>query len=99
MHPETIVFIPEGIGFVPYTTPGTEEIAEETIKALQKHKVALWEKHGVFAIGKSAFETFDMIDILAKSARVFFLVSSSGHHPEGLSEDQLAVLKDLAGNF
>ena len=99
MHPETIVFIPEGIGLVPYFTPGTEQIAAATLKALQKHKAALWEKHGVFAIGESVFETFDMIDILAKSARIFFLVSSSGHKPEGLSREQLAVLKELANNF
>jgi rhamnulose-1-phosphate aldolase len=99
MHPETIVFIPEGIGFVPYVTPGTEEIAEETIKALQKHKAAIWEKHGVFAIGAAVLETFDMIDILAKSARIYFLVAGSGHKPEGLSKEQLAVLKELSKNF
>jgi rhamnulose-1-phosphate aldolase len=99
MHPETIVFIPEGVGFVPYVTPGTEQIARETLKALESHKVALWEKHGVFAIGESVFETFDLIDILAKAARIYFLVKSSGHQPEGLSDEQLSVLKDLAANF
>jgi rhamnulose-1-phosphate aldolase len=99
MHPETIVFVPEGIGFVPYVTPGTEKIAVETIKALQMHKATIWEKHGVFAIGESALETFDMIDILAKAARIFFLVSSSGHKPEGLSEEQLATLRKLSRKF
>jgi rhamnulose-1-phosphate aldolase len=99
MHPETIVFIPEGVGFVPYETPGTEQIASKTIETLAKHKVALWEKHGVFAIGESVFETFDMIDILAKSARIYFMVTGSGHKPEGLSREQLAVLKELANNF
>ena len=99
MHPETIIFIPEGVGVVPYETPGTEHIAAKTIEALGKHKVALWEKHGVFAISDTVFETFDMIDILAKSARIYFLVAGSGHRPEGLSTEQLAVLKGLAENF
>ena len=99
MHPETIVFIPEGVGFVPYVTPGTEQIAVETLKVLEKYKVALWEKHGVFAIGESVFETFDQIDILGKAAKIYFLVSSSGHQPEGLSPEQLAVLKELSKNF
>jgi rhamnulose-1-phosphate aldolase len=99
MHPETMVFIPQGVGFVPYVTPGTENIAIETIKALSDHKVALWEKHGVFAIGDSAFDTFDLIDILGKSAKIFFLTKSSGYEPQGLSDDQLAVLKKLSENF
>ena len=99
MHPETIVFIPDGVGFVPYVTPGTEQIAVETIKVLENYKVALWEKHGVFAIGESVFDTFDLIDILGKAAKIFFLVKSTGHEPEGLSTDQLAILKELSKNF
>ncbi|MDT8392586.1 MAG: rhamnulose-1-phosphate aldolase [Bacteroidales bacterium] len=99
MHPETIVFIPGGVGFVPYVTPGTTHIAEETIRALHHHKVALWEKHGVFAIGETVFDTFDLIDILVKSAKIFFLVKSSGHEPQGLDDEQLEILKKLSANF
>ena len=99
MHPETIVLIPDGVGFVPYTTPGTGQIAEKTIKTLAKHNVALWEKHGIIAIGETVNDTYDQIDILAKTARIFFMVCSSGHKPEGLSSERLATLKKLAGNF
>jgi rhamnulose-1-phosphate aldolase len=99
MHPETMVFIPQGVGFVPYVTPGTEQIAEATLKALENHNVVIWEKHGVFAIGSNAFDTFDLIDILGKSAKIFFLVRSSGYKPQGLTDEQLAVLKELSANF
>ena len=99
MHPETMLFVPGGIGFVPYVTPGTEDIAIETLKALETHQVALWEKHGVFAIGKSVFDTFDTIDILAKSAKIFFLTKSAGYHAEGLSDEELKVLKVVAANY
>jgi len=99
MHPETMVFVPEGVGFVPYVTPGTEGIAVETLKVLEKHHVALWEKHGVFSIGESVFDTFDTIDILAKSAKIFFLTKSAGYHAEGLSDEELKVLKIVAANF
>ncbi|MFZ4549917.1 MAG: rhamnulose-1-phosphate aldolase [Bacteroidales bacterium] len=99
MHPETIIFIPKGVGFVPYSLPGSMEIAAETLKALQNHDVALWEKHGVFAIGKSVGETFDVIDILAKSARIFFMCQSAKIAPEGMTDKQLAELKLLAVNF
>lgn len=84
MHPETSFYIPAGVGFVPYTTPGSEAIAIETINVLEHHAVAIWEKHGVFAIGERVLETFDLIDILAKSARIYFMVKSSGREPEGL---------------
>lgn len=99
MHPETIIFIPKGVGFVPYMLPGSVGIAEETIKALQDHDVALWEKHGVFAIGNSVGGTFDVIDILAKSARIFFMCQSANILPDGFNEEQLGELKLLAGNF
>ena len=99
MHPETMVFVPGGVGFVPYVTPGTEDIAIETIKVLEKHQVALWEKHGVFSIGESVFDTFDTIDILAKSAKIFFLTKSAGYNTEGLSDEELKVLKAVAANF
>jgi rhamnulose-1-phosphate aldolase len=99
MHPETIIFVPKGIGFVPYILPGSVDIAKETIKALQDHDVALWEKHGVFAIGNSVSDTFDVIGILAKSARIFFMCRSANIVPDGLTDQQLAELKKLSVSF
>ena len=99
MHPETMIFVPKGIGFVPYTLPGTAEIATKTLKALHDHDVAIWEKHGVFAIGNSIGETFDVIDILAKSAGIFLMCRSAGIQPKGFTPKQLAGLKSLASNF
>lgn len=99
MHPETMIFVPKGVGFVPYHIPGSADIAAETMKSMQNHDVAVWEKHGVFAIGKSVADTFDSIDILAKSARIFFLCRSANIVPESFSDEQLAELKKLAENF
>ena len=94
MHPETMVFVPKGVGFVPYILPGTDDVAVPTVKALQSHDVALWEKHGVFAIGEFVFDTFDIIDIIAKSAKIWFLCKQAGFEPEGLTKEQLQELKD-----
>ena len=99
MHPETAIFVPKGVGFVPYLLPGSVEIAAETLKALQNHDVALWEKHGIFAIGKSVAGTFDVIDILAKSARIFFMCRSAGIVPDSFTDEQIAELRKLGGNF
>jgi len=96
MHPENGMFIPKGVGFVPYTTPGTKDIAEKTLAALENHRVALWEKHGAFVISENPGEAFDTIDMLAKAAQIFFFVRNSGYDPQGLTDEQLDILKGLA---
>lgn len=92
MHPETKVFIPAGVGFVPYLLPGSAALAEATVSALRNHDVALWEKHGVFAIGHNIADTFDTIDIMAKSASIFFTCRAAGLEPEGLTDSQIDEL-------
>jgi len=89
MHPEARVFLPDGVGFVPYMLPGTPDIGAATVKALEKHDVALWEKHGVFAVGRTPHDTFDAIDLLSKSASVYLLCRSAGKEPEGLTDSQI----------
>ncbi len=93
MHPEAMTFIPKGIGLVPYTIPGSIEIAEKTLLEFNNHDVVLWEKHGVFAIGNDVFETFDNIDIVSKSAKIWFMCKQAGFEPEGLTDKQLEELK------
>ncbi|RLD33700.1 MAG: rhamnulose-1-phosphate aldolase [Bacteroidetes bacterium] len=95
MHPETIMFIPDGIGFVPYTLPGTDEIAEKTLRALKGHRVIIWEKHGCLAVGEDLFECFDQIDILAKSANIFFTCRNAGFEAEGMTTEQLNEIKNI----
>jgi rhamnulose-1-phosphate aldolase len=84
MHPETRMFIPEGIEFLPYEVPGSSDIADITASALENSAVVLWEKHGVLATGASVSEAFDIIDLLAKAASIYFMVKSAGFEPEGL---------------
>ena len=94
MHPETLLFLPDGVGYIPYILPGTENIAMATVRGFEKHKVVLWEKHGCMAVGKSLSEAFDNLDILAKSARIYFQCKSTGMEPEGLSNSQLKEIRD-----
>jgi len=73
MHPETKLFLPEGAGFVRYVIPGTVRLAELTLKALRKHKVVFWEKHGCVAVGENVVKAFDLIEVVAKAVRIYFL--------------------------
>ena len=95
MHPETMVFVPGGMGLVPYQLPGTVDIADATIEKLRKYDVVMWEKHGAFAVGENIFDAFDLIDILSKSAGIFFMVRHAGYDPQGLTKKQLAELRKV----
>jgi len=92
MHPETRIFVPAGIGFVPYMLSGTVNAGKATVRALEDHQAAIWEKHGLFAIGGNLQETFDLADMLAKSASIYFLCRSAGQEPEGLTDSQMDEL-------
>jgi rhamnulose-1-phosphate aldolase len=90
MIPEAKIYLPRGIGWVPYRLSSSQELAEETVKALErKHKLVLWEKHGVLAVGKDAYEAFDLIDAMNKSAILYLLCRQTGQKPQGLTRDQI----------
>ncbi|HYW95875.1 MAG TPA: rhamnulose-1-phosphate aldolase [Bacteroidales bacterium] len=94
MHPESMVFVPNGMALVPYILPGTTKIANATLERIVDHDIVMWEKHGTFAVGETVFDAFDMIDIMSKSARIYFMVRQAGFEPEGLTDAQLDELKE-----
>ncbi len=96
MHPEVNICIPDGVGIAPYRCPGSEELADVTVTALQKHRVILWEKHGCAAVAKDISEAFDLIDVVEKAASIFFINKNSGCMPQGISDEQLA---EISGKY
>jgi rhamnulose-1-phosphate aldolase len=90
MIPEAKIYVPRGIGLVPYRLTASESLAEETVKALgRKHKVVMWEKHGALAVGKDPFEAFDLIDAMNKAAILYLLCKQAGEDPQGLTREQI----------
>lgn len=89
MIPETKAFCPLGLGIVPYTLPGSNALAEATLKELEEYDVVMWEKHGVFAKGKDVMDAFDQIDVLSKSAKIYINAKCMGFEPEGMSDEQM----------
>ncbi|HNY03397.1 MAG TPA: rhamnulose-1-phosphate aldolase, partial [Bacteroidales bacterium] len=78
VHPEIGLFLPEGAGYIPFTTPGTENMASATLKGFGSHKAVIWERHGAMAIGRNLPEAFDHLDLLAKAAGIWFRCRSAG---------------------
>ena len=99
MHPETVVFVPKGMGFIPYQIPGNTKIANATIAKLATKNTILWQKHGAFAVGTSLTLAFDVIDVLNKSAGMYLQCKAAGFEPTGLTdaemEELLIVYKDF----
>jgi rhamnulose-1-phosphate aldolase len=96
MHPEMKIVMPDGVGVVPYCLPGSDDLAEATVKVLERHRLVLWEKHGCLAVGSDVFEAFDLIDTAEKSAKIFLMVRSAGFEADGLTDEQLNELRPLA---
>ncbi len=89
MIPETKAFCPRGLGIIPYTLPGSVELAEATIRELSDYDVVMWEKHGVFAVDTDVMSAFDQVDVLNKSALIYIAGKNMGFEPEGMSDAQM----------
>jgi rhamnulose-1-phosphate aldolase len=76
--PELSIYLPEGIAFVPYHESGSNELAEASAAVMKDFRVAIWEKHGIIATGSNLEEAFDAIDLVAKAARIWFMIRSAG---------------------
>lgn len=93
MHPEISLYIPDGVGFIPYTLAGTDRMALETLKGLMNHKAIVWDKHGCISISKNPEDAFDILDLIAKAVRIFFMTMSSGYIPQGLRQEQINEIR------
>jgi rhamnulose-1-phosphate aldolase len=97
MHPEAVIVVPGGIGVVPFFLPGTMEQGLAAGAAMERHDVALWEKHGAAAAGATFAEAFDLLDTMNKAARLLLLCRAAGYEPEGLTDAQLDELRGAGG--
>jgi rhamnulose-1-phosphate aldolase len=95
IQPEVSFAYPDGIGFVPYFTTGSERLANATKKKFIKYKIVLWEKHGCVAVGENLNDAFDKIDVLVKTLKIFFMHNQTSNKPEGLSVYKIKELKKL----
>ena len=94
MIPETRAFCPKGLGIIPYTCPGTVELAEATVRELDEYDIVMWEKHGAVGIGADLIEPFDMIDTFTKSAKIFMSAMAMGFTPAGMTDAQMDEMKE-----
>jgi rhamnulose-1-phosphate aldolase len=97
-QPEMVVTFPEGIGVLPFETPGTVEQGRVTADALREHRMVVWAQHGVIArstVGPQA--AADLIDYAEAAATYEVLDLNAGRPADGLSMDQLRTIAQRFG--
>ena len=90
---ETRLFVPEMLGLIPYAVTGSKSLAKASKEKLKKFRLALWDKHGVIASGKSLNQALDRIEVVEKAAAIYLQLKSLDIEPEGLSDEQIAATR------
>jgi rhamnulose-1-phosphate aldolase len=97
-QPETIVTFPEGIGVLPYETPGTIQQGKMTADAMRQHRLVVWSKHGVVARSdRGPLAAADLVDYAEAAAEYEALDLSAGRPADGLSLDELRGIAQRFG--
>lgn len=97
MQAESLVVFPEGVGIIPYMTPGTTEIGKATAEKMSEFQSVIWPHHGLFAAGTSLDETYGLVEVIEKAAMIFSKVSAQGGQiKQDITDEQL---RELANRF
>lgn len=96
-QPEAIVNLPEGIGVVPFFSPGTVELMEHTKEQLKSHRLVLWSKHGVVSRSDiSVKRATDRIEYAETAAHYEYLDLGNQLSAEGLTAEEI---RTICSNF
>jgi rhamnulose-1-phosphate aldolase len=89
-QPETIVNLPEGIGFIPFCIPGSPQLMAGNIASLRTHRVVIWAKHGVMARSDVTVKrAADRVEYAETAAKYEYLNLAIGEVGEGLSVEEI----------
>ncbi len=92
-QPETIVNLPEGIGFIPFAVPGSAELMAGNVAALRRHRIVIWAKHGVMARSDvSVKRAADRVEYAETAAKYEYFNLQVGEIGEGLSPDEIRAI-------
>lgn len=92
-QPETIVNLPEGIGFIPFRIPSSPELMANNVESLRQHRIVIWAKHGVMARSDvSVKRAADRVEYAETAAKYEYLNLCAGEIGEGLSPDEIRAI-------
>jgi len=88
---ETIVHLAEGIAYLPFMIPGSDELTMANVASLRHHQLVLWAKHGVMARSdESVLAACDRIEYAETAAHYEYLNLAIGGRATGLTDGELS---------
>ena len=60
-----------------------------------KSNFIIWEKHGCIVASETADGAIELIEVVVKAIKIFFIVRNAGFMPEGLTRKQLEELENI----
>jgi len=92
-QPELIVQLADGIGYIPFAVPGSQNLMNANIQALRNHRLVVWGKHGVMARSDlSVKRASDRIEYAETGARYEYMNLVNGEMAEGLSAEEVRAI-------
>lgn len=94
-EPESIVQLPEGVCFLPFMVPGSDELMDNNVRGLRSRVMTIWAKHGLMVRSDvSPLAACDKVDYAETGARYEFSNSLSGGRGRGLSDEEIRRVVD-----
>ncbi len=92
-QPETIINLPEGLGFARFQVPGSPQLMAANVELLRKHRVVVWAKHGVMARSDvSVKRAADRVEYAETAAKYEYLNLCAGEIGEGISPEEIRAI-------
>lgn len=94
-EPEAICNLNDGVGFLPFAVPGSDELMDGTLESLKTHKIIIWAKHGVIARSNmSVKKACDLIEYAETCAHYEYLNLCNHGVARGLSDKEIKAVAD-----
>ncbi len=94
-QPETIVNLPDGVGYLPFMLPGSPELMLGNVRLMRDHHVVVWGKHGVMARSDSSVKrACDLIEYAETGARYEYMNLANHGLADGLTPHELRQICD-----
>ncbi len=99
-QPETIINLPEGIGFIPFEVPGSPKLMRLNEACLRNFRVVVWARHGVMARSDISIKrAADRVEYAETAAKYEYFNLVAGERATGLSIEEIkAICKTFSIN-
>lgn len=89
-EPETILVFPQGLGLALFQVPGSPEQMRVTVEALRRHRLVVWQRHGVVTrSAQSILQAADLVEYAETAAHYEYLNLQAGEPSQGLDSAEL----------